>query len=173
MKSQIAALIFCLSLSNFTEIKAQANHSFTNPGFVKNSVRDSTKNTKIKTKSPRSAMIRSLVFPGLGQIYNEQYIKAGIVLAGQSVLIGLRFYYNNKANESIDPMDREFYKDRRNLTYWLMGATVLLSMLDAYIDAHLYDFDTGPELALRTGVLRSESVVSRGPNLGFSLRVKF
>lgn len=133
---------------------------------------DSTKNSSLKTKSPKSAVIRAVVFPGLGQFYNEQYIKAGIVLIGQSVLVGLSIYYNNLASESMTPEGQEFYKDRRNLMYWLMGAGTLLSMLDAYIDAQLFDFDTGPELGLRVGLL-GEVAAGSEPRLGLSLRAKF
>ncbi len=115
-------------------------------------------------------MIRSLVFPGLGQFYNEQYIKAAIVLAGQGTRIGFSFYYKNRASKI--PLEEEFYKDRRNLMYWWIGAATLLSMLDAYIDAHLYDFDTGPDLAIRIGAL-NDSFGADGVDFGFSLRAEF
>lgn len=172
MKSLVAALIFSAVIGFSPAVKAQENSSFFNQNLMKKSVGDSTKNTKLKMKSPKGAMIRSLVFPGLGQFYNEQYIKAVIVLAGQSTLVGFSFYYNRKAREGTTSFEKEFYKDRRNLMYWWMGAATLLSMLDAYIDAHLYDFDTGPDLALRIGAL-SENLESNGVNFGFSLRAQF
>lgn len=172
MKSLIAAFILSSTLFFSSVVKAQESGLFLNRNFVKKSVEDSTKSVKLKTKSPKSAMIRSLVFPGLGQFYNEQYIKAVIVLAGQSTLIGFSFYYNSRARESATPLEKDFYKDRRNLMYWWIGAATLLSMLDAYIDAHLYDFDTGPDLAIRIGAL-NDSFGSTGVDFGFSLRAKF
>jgi len=170
MKGLIAALILSSMIFSSPNARAQESGSAFNQHFAKKSVEDSTKNTKLKTKSPKGAMVRSLVFPGLGQFYNEQYIKAAIVLAGQGTLIGFSFYYNNRAREI--PLEEEFYKDRRNLMYWWIGAATLLSMLDAYIDAHLYDFDTGPDLAIRIGAL-NDSFGADGVDFGFSLRVEF
>ncbi len=116
--------------------------------------------------------MRSLAFPGLGQFYNEQYIKAAIVLGGQGTLIGFSIYYNNIVKKSTISAEKEFYKDRRNLMFWWIGAATLLSMLDAYIDAHLYDFDTGPDLAIRIGAL-NDSFGADGVDFGFSLRAEF
>ncbi|MFQ5752682.1 MAG: DUF5683 domain-containing protein, partial [bacterium] len=66
------------------------------------------------------------------------------------------------------------YIDRRNLTYWVIAGFTLLSMLDAYIDAYLFDFDAGPDLAMRIGTLQNYQGGSiSGPVLGFSLRAKF
>ncbi len=172
MKSLIAALILSSTIFFSPDAKAKESGSPFNQNFAKKSVEDSTKNTKLETKSPKGAMIRSLVFPGLGQFYNEQYIKAAIVLAGQGTLIGFSFYYNNRARESTTPLEKDFYKDRRNLMYWWIGAATLFSMLDAYIDAHLYDFDTGPDLAIRIGAL-NDSFGADGVAFGFSLRAEF
>jgi len=172
MKSLIAAVI--LSSAIFVESNANAQESspLFNQTFVKKSVEDSTKNAKLERKSPKGAMIRSMVFPGLGQFYNEQYIKAAVVLAGQGTLVGFIIYYNNLAKKSATSAEMEFYQDRRNLMYWWIGAATLLSMLDAYIDAHLYDFDTGPDLAIRIGAL-NDSFGADGVNFGFSLRAEF
>lgn len=170
-KVLICIITLCLMI-HYGWNKAQGGEPSLQNKIFSKTLEDSTQITKLRKKSPTGAMIRSLVFPGLGQIYNEQYIKAGIVLAGQSTLIGFSFYYNNRARESPTPLEKEFYKDRRNLMYWLIGAATLLSMLDAYIDAHLYDFDTGPDLAIRIGTL-NDSFRSDGVDFGFSLRAKF
>ncbi|RMF57559.1 MAG: hypothetical protein D6743_18790 [Calditrichaeota bacterium] len=129
---------------------------------------------KRQKKSPKGAMLRSLAFPGWGQVYNHQFIKAGLVVSAQGVLIFLMLRYNSKASDHPDGTSKhELYIDRRNLTFWLMGAVTALSMLDAYIDAHLYDFDTGPDLELRVGGLRP-TVRSRSFGLtGVSLRLRF
>jgi Family of unknown function (DUF5683) len=44
--------------------------------------------------SPRSAAIRSAIFPGLGQIYNKKYWKVPIVWAAVGIPIGL--FFDNK-----------------------------------------------------------------------------
>ncbi len=186
MKSLITALFFSSTILLSAVVKGQESSALVSQNFEKKSVEDSTKNTKLKTKSPKGAMIRSLVFPGLGQFYNGQYIKAVIVLAGQSTLIGFSFYYNNELRKSTAALEKStttldmelyasakaFYRDQRNRMYWFIGAATLLSMLDAYIDAHLYEFDTGPDLALRIGALDQTSTPSR-VDFGFSLRANF
>ncbi|MFQ6116486.1 MAG: DUF5683 domain-containing protein [bacterium] len=130
--------------------------------------------TKLRKKSPTGALIRSMIFPGWGQWYNDQKIKAAIAFSAESFLVGLALHFNTKASEN-EPgsSERNFYIDRRNLTFWLLGGVALLSMIDAYVDAYLYDFDTGPNLALRVGALSSSTSVEMPMMLGVSLRAKF
>ncbi len=146
MKYLLACCLLLTALAQTTRAREQSEES--SPRFAS---KDSTK----VQKSPTGALLRSLVLPGWGQWYNDQKIKAGIVVAAQATLIGFRFYFHNQASqfEKGSP-EYNFYLDRRNFMYWLMAGVVVLSMLDAYIDAHLYNFDTGPDLALRFGAWR-------------------
>ena len=116
-----------------------------------------------------------MVFPGWGQWYNGQKIKAAVVFTAESFLIGSAIYLNKKVTDSeVGSLERDFYRDRRNLTHWLIGGFTLLSMLDAYVDAYLYDFDTGPDLALRVGALSTPTPMEMPMMiLGLSLRAKF
>ena len=144
--------------------------------FLSGAWEDSSKTKVVRKKSPNGAMLRSLLFPGWGQLYNNQKIKAFLVVAAQGSLIWLAIHYNNRANakENIaDPDAHEFYIDKRNQTFWFMGGVTLLSMLDAYIDAYLYDFDAGPDLELRAGFLENRSRQIGVPILGVSIRAKF
>ena len=49
---------------------------------------------KLKTKNPTGAMIRSLVFPGLGQWYNNKKFKALIVFGAETGLLANAIYLN-------------------------------------------------------------------------------
>jgi len=105
---------------------------------------DSTDSNKIK--SPRKAMICSLVIPGLGQLYNGSLLK-GIMFFGAEVgLLTNSIYLNQKFKESTDDYVREFYIENRNISTWWLVGVKLLSILDAYVDAHLYNFDESPNL---------------------------
>lgn len=107
---------------------------------------ESTKDT-IVTKNPTGAMLRSIFVPGLGQFYNGKWLK-GIVIAGTEFgLITNAIVLNQWANDAETEDERYFYLDNRNLSFWLLGATILYSMADAYVDAHLYDFDDSPDLS--------------------------
>ncbi len=120
-------------------------------------------------------MLRSLALPGWGQFYNGQWFKALIVVGAQSALVGYAVHYNNKSRIFPEGSSgREDSLDRRNGMFWLMALTKLLSMVDAYVDAHLYDFDAGPDLALQLGTIPSHGqTVNGGPLLGVSLSANF
>ena len=96
-------------------------------------------------KSPRGAMLRSLVVPGWGQFYNEKYVKAGLVFATSSFLIYHIGWYQYKWKED----KNKTYRGKRNLYSWYTLLAYLLNMADAYVDASLYKFDESMELSQR------------------------
>ena len=108
---------------------------------------DTVKSVPLVVKSPRTAMLRSAFVPGWGQWYNNQKLKALIVFGGEAALIGNAVYYNQMAVSSTTYGDRKFYQDIRSQFLWWLVAVHLLNILDAYVDAHLFDFDTGPDLS--------------------------
>ena len=100
----------------------------------------------VEKKNPTAAMLRSLVVPGWGQFYNGKWFK-GIIIAGAEVgLVANAIVLNQWAKEAETEDERYFYLDNRNLSFWILGATILYSMADAYVDAHLFNFDESPEL---------------------------
>ena len=100
----------------------------------------------LKKKNPTGAAFRSLAIPGWGQYYNGQKIKAALAMTAELAEIGTAIYWNMRANEASSQDEEFIYKDYRNQAYWFLAGTILLSMLDAYVDAHLADFDEGPSL---------------------------
>jgi hypothetical protein len=101
-----------------------------------------------ETKSPTVAMIRSALLPGWGQWYNGQKWKALLVFGGEAALVGNAVYYNQRVAKSTTDDERRFYRDVRGRFLWWLLAVHLLNVLDAYVDAQLWDFDTGPDLSL-------------------------
>ena len=101
-----------------------------------------------KTKSPTVAMIRSALLPGWGQWYNDQKWKALLVFGGEVALVGNAVYYNQRVAKGTSDDERRFYRDVRGRFLWWFLAVHLLNVLDAYVDAHLWNFDTGPFLSL-------------------------
>ena len=126
----------------------------------------------VMQKSPMGAMLRSAVLPGWGQFYNESYWKIPIVW-GVSAWFAYNWieqndsykYYQDLYNISLTETSngnsdykslRDFYRDDRDLFGIYLGLTYFLNLIDAYVDAHLFDFDVGmneftqkPELRIR------------------------
>jgi len=115
-------------------------------------VEDSTRVFVPEGKSPTGAVIRSALIPGWGQWYNGQKLKALLVVGVELGLVGEAIYYNQLAAKSSTVWERDFYEDWRSRFLWWLLAAHILNMLDAYVDAHLKDFDTGPNLSIRRGV---------------------
>lgn len=114
-------------------------------------------------KSTTIATLASMVAPGTGQLYNESYWKAPIVWG-----LGYYFYsvYTNQddlykkykamydttitkenPNGNLDIRRvRDFYKNQRNEFGWYLVITYVLNILDAYVDAALYNFEVSPNL---------------------------
>lgn len=109
------------------------------------------------TKSPTTAVLLS-VLPGAGQVYNEQYIKAALFagaagfFAAQAIRYHLSFARKADEVEAL-PLDdstgtrdfrkreREFFRDNRDLNAAYYLGVWLLASIDAYVGAHLFDFD--------------------------------
>ena len=114
-------------------------------------VQESIALTPIKPKkNPNGAVLRSLLVPGWGQYYNGQKWKAALVCAAEVGEIGTAIYWHRESKRVNDDRYKLIYEDYRNAAYWFLAGTILLSMLDAYVDAQLYDFDESPNLDDRT-----------------------
>ena len=94
-------------------------------------------------KDPKTAMKRSLVFPGAGQIYNDQNIKGYALIAGE--ILALWSFNENREKysnyEESDKYSRNYYLRERNRFAWIAVGLYLYGILDAVVEAHLDDFD--------------------------------
>jgi hypothetical protein len=139
---------------------------------------DSEKKKNVKfemKKSPWKAVFLSAVLPGLGQIYNESYWKLPIVAVVGGSLAYYFFYNNGKYlnyrdlyENSQTPANpygderykrlRESYRDARdqNLLYFMIF--YLINLADAYVDAHLYDFNVSSKM--KVGMFQKGNLAS-------------
>lgn len=125
---------------------------------------------------PPKATFMSAVLPGLGQAYNKKYWKIPVIYAG---FTGLGYYtgYNNyvykrykdayetkikiDAGDSTltDPLpnistdatlkSREEWRRYRDLTIIGIGLLYVAQIIDANVDAHLFDYDISEDLSMR------------------------
>jgi hypothetical protein len=120
---------------------------------------DSLSVPPVRTKNPTGALLRSLALPGWGQLYNEQYIKSALVLAAEGLLVAGAVVEHQRAgddhavyqdlsrSEAVREAAWNRYSrriDKRNAYLWYYAGFKFLSVIDAYVDAHLYRFDEGP-----------------------------
>jgi hypothetical protein len=107
-------------------------------------------------KSSTGAVLRSMVVPGWGQLYNASYIKAVVFAGVEGSLIFSASHQHDqmKRFQKAGDFRRErFYRDSRNRLLWWLAGTVMLSMGDAYVDAQLYGLDVSPDLSLQDGTV--------------------
>ncbi len=102
--------------------------------------------------NPLKAAALSAVIPGGGQFYNDKKIKAAIVSVVEIGLIYKLYYDNSQKNyyyekfkESNSQIEYQrfsnYYYKKQSDIFWL-GFYVLLSSTDAFVDAHLYNFES-------------------------------
>ncbi len=115
------------------------------------------------TKSPWLAVGLSAALPGAGQIYDASYWKVPVIWT-----LGVYWIYEwrqlndkyqdfrSRYSESLATSaggnaeylrNRNFYRDERDKFAWFLGGLYLLNLVDAYVGAHLYDFNVTPDLS--------------------------
>ncbi|HMQ78703.1 MAG TPA: DUF5683 domain-containing protein [Ignavibacteria bacterium] len=133
-------------------------------------------------KSPTTAVLLSAVLPGAGQFYNQSYWKVPII-GGLVGYFGYEYFRNNNlykdyrdeyaaSQTEINPDGdftlktlREFYRDQRDDFVWYFLIVYVISMVDAYVDAHLFDFDVSEDKFTKGGF--------RGREYKLRLNLKF
>lgn len=131
-----------------------------------------------KRHSPRKAALFSMIIPGLGQVYNQKYLKIPIFYALGAVTIGFSIKehkeyklfqtvsdlhendedyskYNeqlldlNMDNPSQFKNNRDDARNARDMMYVYTGLVYVLNIVDAVVGAHLKEFTVSDDLSLR------------------------
>lgn len=149
--------------------------------------------------SPSKAAFYSAIFPGMGQIYNKRYWKAPIVWGGMATSI---YFYldNNKEYKRFRRafkqreagLQDEFTLDdgsllisrdglvnaqnilRQNRDLSLLATIVIyaLQIVEASVNAHLMQFNTSDNLALKPVIIQDPSMIY-APTIGMSFKFRF
>ena len=121
-----------------------------------------------KHKSPKKAAILSII-PGAGQFYTEKYWKIPIIY---SALITSAYYINdnndqykmykntylNRMNGHNDNLNytnseliilKDYYKRNREISIMLFSLTYLLNIIDASVNAHLFEYEVNEDISLK------------------------
>ncbi|MFT4969081.1 MAG: hypothetical protein ACI9O4_000826 [Chitinophagales bacterium] len=189
-------LVFFLSLLFLSQNLMAQMEDAQNEPFKQPS--DST--SLIKRHSPKKAALLSAAFPGTGQIYNKKYWKLPIVYGGIGALgawVGinaknLRGYTNAyKLEVDDDPSTSGSYKGfsgenelsvkrdgaKRNLDLSIILLSVFysLNIVDAAVDAHLFDYSITDDLSvsLEPDFSTYQSFNGAQPKIGLNLALHF
>lgn len=148
----------------------------------------------LQKHSPAKASLYSAILPGLGQAYNKKYWKIPLVYA----LIGGTVYYAStkttqyatlrdayiaKVNGDFASVPIEYFttptselndlqqtaRDNRDRSYLFVIAAYALNIIDANVDAYLFNFDVSDDLSLR---IQPYSDLSAQVNYGLRLTLK-
>ena len=120
---------------------------------------------------PGKAAFYSAVLPGLGQAYNNAHWKIPIIYAGGAFVVYTVNFYNRQysvalrnlqvlqqepGTTEINGRNADFYNRvanaaRRQRDYTIILGTLLytLNIVEAYVDAHLQDFNLNEDLSFR------------------------
>lgn len=127
---------------------------------------------KTNIHSAKKASIYSAILPGSGQVYNKKYWKPPIIYIGigaalyaakwnQTEYLKYRkaFEYRTDNNDNtIDEFEdrytetnlitiKNYYRKNRDLSYIVAAGIYLLNIIDASVDAHLFNFQINDDLS--------------------------
>ena len=147
--------------------------------------------------NPTKAGLYSAVLPGLGQFYNKKYWKIPIVWGAVGAGVGIavwndnqyrkyREYYiaklNGTPNQFVDEhpwLDKvalgnaqDRAKRQRDYAIAISGLIYILNIVDAVVDAHLYESRHDPDLSFSPAVIQDQYGMAP-PKTGLSLSYRF
>jgi hypothetical protein len=143
--------------------------------------------------SPKKATLMSTILPGAGQAYNRKYWKIPIIYGGFAGLAYAINFNNKQYREykrsyssrldnditTIDPYVgiysdndlvtlKDFYRRNRDLSIVGLGLLYVLNIVDASVDAHLFEFNVNDDLSLHvTPITGTNMLAGVGLRLGY------
>ena len=167
----------------------------TEPEIVGN-ITNSNAPAKVQKFSPIKAGLYSAVLPGLGQFYNKKYWKIPIVWGAVGTGVGIAIWndknyrrYRNAFVAELNGLPHEFsgitgvdkdvlgnaqdrFKRQRDYAIGIAGLIYILNIVDAVVDAHLYEGRKDPDLALTPAVI-NDRFSNYESKAGLALTFKF
>lgn len=151
-----------------------------------------------KGHSVRKATVLSAILPGAGQVYNKKSWKAPILYAGFAGL-GYLIHFNQKKFKEFedallirydgnpDTQDpyvdlytednlrtlSDFYRRNRDLSIMGLSLVYVLNIIDAHVDAHLFNFNMDDDLTLNWQPRLPVNPVNGVLSPGVQLTLKF
>lgn len=150
----------------------------------------------IQKYNPTKAGLYSAVLPGLGQYYNKKYWKIPIVWGAIGTGVGV-IVYNDKqykryrtayiaelngqphefsnipgVDKTVLGNSQDSAKRYRDYSIAITGVVYILAIVDAVVDAHLYEQRHDPDLALKPTIINDNVGIGQA-KAGLSLSYRF
>ena len=150
------------------------------------------------TLDPRKAGWKSAILPGLGQYYNRKYWKIPIVWGAIGTGIGFIIWnnnqyvrYKNAFNAQLNGLPHEFSditgvdlltalgnaqdrrKRQRDYAIAITLGVYILNIVDAVVDAHLYEGRRDPDLAISPVIINDFTSPDYSAKAGLFLNYRF
>lgn len=152
-----------------------------------------------KKHSPKRAALYSAVIPGLGQAYNRKYWKIPIVYGGIGTCAYFATFSNGRYIEfrdawrelnATDPngtiefdgylytlngleTGKNYYRRNRDLFTIFTAGVYLMNIIDASVDAHLFDFDISDDLSMQVQPVPVQVSFTGPISPGLSIKIKW
>ncbi|MRJ08793.1 hypothetical protein EDL99_07940 [Ornithobacterium rhinotracheale] len=189
MKIKFSIISFFLMFSVFAQITD-------NKEIVQDSIYISQPldSVQVFKKNPMKAALYSAVLPGLGQIYNKRYWKAPIVWGLIGTGVGITLWYQKSYHEYRDAyiaelngkpnkyhgiytkevlaQAQDYQKRNRDYAIALTIVAYAVNILDATVDAHLYEVRKDKDLKIKPVTIYSPSTNELKPGLALSFTLK-
>lgn len=194
MKTKLLILTFaflCFSIQGFSQ-KDSVNVK------QKNKI-PLTKKEEYNPLSPSKAAFYSAIFPGMGQIYNKKYWKAPIVWAAMGTSTSIYLFNNSEykryrrafrqreaglqdeftLDSGIEVISRDglisaqrTLRNNRDLSLISTVLIYVLQIVEASVNAHLLQFDTGENLSVKPMMI-PDPIRVEPPTVGLRLNYSF
>lgn len=156
------------------------------------------KTDSAKKHSPKLATLLSTAVPGLGQAYNKKYWKIPIIYAGMGYCVYmakrdnnlykdykktyLDLYYSSNPDSTVYlygvgytlsglESGKNYYRRYRDLFVIFTSGLYLMNIIDANVDAHLFDFDISDDISMRIAPSAIDGGMA-GPVAGFKISLR-
>ena len=143
-------------------------------------------------KIPKKAGLYSAIIPGAGQVYTKKYWKIPIIYAGlitsayyikesnDSYLLYKSTYLNRLAGNNSDKFQEQYsntdlttlanhHRRNREISILCFIGTYILNIVDASVNAHLFDYDVSDDLSLHIQPVYFSKKNATGLSLSFNL----
>lgn len=184
-----------IPLKDTIKTKQEEVPAITSPEEIAKTIDSANAPQKIKQYNPTKAGLYSAVLPGLGQYYNKKYWKIPIVWGAVGTGVGIALWndrqykrYRNAFIAQLNGIPHEFSdipgitadalgrvqdqaKRQRDYAIAITGLIYILNIVDAVVDAHLYEGRHDPDLAIKPVMIQDfNALVTSKAGLSLSYR---